>query len=261
MRLRPRLAIASITLSTLLSACAAVSPAADAPSLDGTAWVLSALTGRSLLRGSSVTLRFEAGRAEGTDGCNRYTAPYASTGAMLKVDPTGIATQVACPPEVMQQADAFMSSLTGARSYRVDAGELQLLGADGALLASFAPQAQGVAGTSWRITGYNNGRQAVVSVLGGTTLTMAFAADGKVSGSAGCNNFVASYTVSGSSLSVGPTATTRRMCGQPAGVMEQEKLFLEALGAVAFARQEGDRLDLRTADGALAVSLTRDWER
>jgi hypothetical protein len=39
--------------------------------------------------------------------------------------------------------------------------------------------------------------------------------------------------------------------------MEQEQAFLNALGSVALARREGDRLELRTAGGALAAILER----
>jgi heat shock protein HslJ len=258
MKLRYGLAIASIALAGCLSACASVSSAADVPGLDGTSWVLSALPGRTLLPGTTATLHFAAGKASGTDGCNRYTVPYTASGATLKVEPHGASTQMACPPAVMQQAGAFMAGLAGARSYRVADGQLQLLGADGAVLARLAPQSQGVAGTSWRVTGYNNGKQAVTSVLGGTTLTMEFAADGRAGGSAGCNSYSAAYTSSGAAMSFGPAAATRMMCESPPGIMEQEYQFLKALATVATARQEGDRLELRTAAGALAVSLTRE---
>jgi heat shock protein HslJ len=65
------------------------------------------------------------------------------------------------------------------------------------------------------------------------------------------------YTASGASLKLGPAATTRKLCAQP-GVMEQEQQFLKALESVATFRQEGERAELRTADGALAVSLKMD---
>jgi len=257
-----RLVAASIAFIGLLSAaCTSMTPAADVPGLDGTAWVLSSLPGRTLVPGGHATLRFEGDRASGTDGCNRFSTSYAASGATLKINPSGAMTQMACAPDVMEQARAFMTSLQGASTYRVDAGQLQLVGADGAVVASFAPQSQELAGTSWRVTGYNNGRQAVVSLLAGTQLTMAFAADGRVSGSAGCNNYSGTYTVSGSSLRFGPAATTRKMCAQPEGVMEQEQQFLKALETVATIRQEGDRVELRTADGALAVILGKDAEK
>jgi heat shock protein HslJ len=46
------------------------------------------------------------------------------------------------------------------------------------------------------------------------------------------------------------------MCAEPDRIMEQEQQFLRALTTVATARQEGSRLELRTAEEALAVSLT-----
>ena len=260
MKLSIRLAVASLALAGLLSACATMSSAADAPSLDGTAWVLSSLPGRALVPGTTATLRFEGGRAGGSDGCNRYSAPYKVAGAKLEVLPSGASTMMACPPETMEQSRAFLSALAGTRNYRVVDGRLQLLAADGVVLANFAPQSQQLAGTSWRVTGYNNGRQAVVGVLRDTTLTMAFTDGGKVSGSAGCNNFMGTYQASGSSLTFGPAAATRKMCA-PEGVMEQEQQFLRALETVATGSQEGNRLELRRADGALAVTLAREPAR
>lgn len=258
MNLCVRLKTIGIALATLFfAACTSMTSAPDVPDLDGTAWVLSSLPGRALVEGTTATLRFEGGRASGTDGCNRYTTTYTADGSKLRFDAAGAATMMACEPGVMEQARAFTSSLGATRSHRIAAGQLQLLGPDDAVVASFAPQAQSLAGASWRVTGFNNGRQAVVSVLADTQLTISFAADGRVSGSAGCNNFMGTYTASGSSLKLGPAATTRKLCAQP-GVMEQEQQFLKALETVATFRQEGERAELRTEDGALAVSLLKD---
>jgi heat shock protein HslJ len=181
---------------------------------------------------------------------------YTRNGAELNVGTRGPSTMMACPPEVMKQAEAFIAALTGAKRYRVAGDRLQLLGADGAVLATLTAQAQSFAGTSWEVTGFNNGRQAVVSPQTSTTLTLAFSADGRFSGSAGCNNYTGTYTAQGLKLSLGPPAATRRMCPQP-GVMEQEQQFLKALQTVATARFEGDRLELRTADGAMAATLNK----
>jgi heat shock protein HslJ len=244
-----------------LLACTAMSPAGDTPELNSTAWVLTALPGQTLLPDASVTARFEGGRVQGTDGCNRYSSPYTLDGSTLQVGPRGISTQMACAPAVMKQAEAFMSALAGARTYRIAAGELQLLTAGGTVLATLAAQSQAVSGTAWRVTGYNNGKQAVASVLADTNLTMAFSADGKVSGSAGCNRYTAAYTSEGQKLAFGSVAATRMMCARPERVMEQEQQFLKALSTVATARLEGDRLELRTSEGALAATLTKDSGR
>lgn len=112
-------------------------------------------------------------------------------------------------------------------------------------------------GTSWRVTGINNGRQAVVSVLEDTQVTLQFDREGRVAGSAGCNRYTAGYTAEGTSLRIGQAAVTRMACARPDGAMAQEQQFLAALATVTTARIEGDRLELRTSDGALAVGATR----
>jgi heat shock protein HslJ len=58
-------------------------------------------------------------------------------------------------------------------------------------------------------------------------------------------------------LIFGAIAATRRSCASPAGVMEQEQQFLQSLGTVATLSFEANRLDLRTADDALAAVLIR----
>lgn len=130
-------------------------------------------------------------------------------------------------------------------------------GAAGQVPSASAPQGQDLAGTTWRVTRYNNGKQAVVSVLEGTTLTLEFAADGRLSGAAGCNRFTGAYTSSGGSFKPGNVAATQKMCVSPDGVMDQEAAFLKALATAASARVDADRLELRTAEGALAVTAIR----
>lgn len=253
----PAVAVA-VTSTALLAACETVQPVAEAPSLQNTAWVLSALPGQGLAAENPATLRFEGGRVSGTDGCNRYSGPYSAEGAELRVSVQLAATRMACPPAVDAQATAFVAALTGAGSYRIADERLELLAADGAVLATLARQPETLAGTAWRVTGFNNGKQAVVSALAGTEPTLAFAADGRASGSAGCNTFHSRYKADGAQLTFAPPASTRRMCPEPPGVMEQEQQFLAALETVATARVEGDRLELHRGDGALAVSATRD---
>ena len=99
-----------------------MSPVAEAPSLDGSAWVLSALPDRQLEPGTIVTLRFDAGRAGGVDGCNRYVTSYTADGANLRLLANGASTQMACPRPVMLQAvQAALAPLAAADgSVRLD---------------------------------------------------------------------------------------------------------------------------------------------
>jgi heat shock protein HslJ len=113
-----------------------------------------------------------------------------------------------------------------------------------------------LAGSAWRASGIDMGRGAMASVVQGTEVTLAFDAEGRVSGGAGCNRYSARYVADGSALRIEEPALTRMACLQP-GVMEQERAFLAALRSVATARVDGERLELRRADGSLAVSLRR----
>lgn len=257
MQPRIRVILGTLVLATSLAACGSMPSAAERPSLDGTSWILAGLPGRTLVPGSSVTLQFAGDRLSGSDGCNRYSGSFTSRGATLEVSPNLASTQMACAPDVTAQARAYVAALTGAKSYRIDGERLELLSADGKVSATFSAQSRSLAGTSWDATGINNGRQAVSSLAKDSSVTMTFGADGVVSGSAGCNRYTAPYTADGASLSIGQAAVTRMMCAKPAGVMEQEQQFLRALATVATARFEGNRLELRTAEGALAVALTR----
>ncbi len=121
------------------------------------------------------------------------------------------------------------------------------------LTATSAPETDPLAGTSWNVANYNNGRDAVVSVLEGTTLTVAFSSDGQVSGSAGCNSYFASYQVNGSNITIGPAGSGQLFCAEPEGIMEQEAEFLAALQSAATFSVSGGRLEMRTAGNQLAI--------
>jgi heat shock protein HslJ len=225
--------------------------------LNNTSWYLVSLGDRPLLPDTDVTIRFEDGRMGGNDGCNWYGGAYTVRGDRFSVDNDIHSTLISCSEPVMGQVRACMQALRAARRYRLDGQQLTLLDASGKALVTFAAQSQELAGTSWIVTSYNNGEQAVVGVLAGSQLTVEFDADGGLSGSAGCNRYTAPYAAQEQSLSIGPAASTRMMCAEPAGVMEQEAQFLKALETVATYRIDGNRLELRTADGALALSLSR----
>jgi len=243
-----------------LAAAPATTPATAEPKLDGTAWTLSTLAGQTPAGHPRATLEFDAGRIHGTDGCNQYSGPYGTSGARLRIGPDVTSTQMACPAEVMQLAGSFMNVLLGVTGYRINGAQLQLLGEAGDLVATFAAQSQSLTG-AWHVTGINNGRQAVVSILHDTEPTLEFSLAGKLSGFTGCNRYSATYTLTKGTLSLTAPVSTRMSCVQPAGVMTQEHDLLQALQTVSAFRLQANRLELRRADGALAVSLARDSAR
>lgn len=254
----PIMAMLSPVVGGLLLACSSPGSADGDDGLGDTDWKLSSLAGHAVSGGPSATLHFADGKLYGSDGCNRFHGSYAATEDHLQITGKLASTMMACPEPVMRQATAFSNALRRATGFRRDGRQLLLLDGAGNPLATFNAQAHGISGSAWRVTAYNNGKQAVVSLLAGSTLTLGFADDGRVSGSAGCNNYTASYATQGQSITISPPAATRKRCPQPAGLMEQEALFLQALASGATWRRAGDRLELRTAAGALALSLSAE---
>jgi heat shock protein HslJ len=239
-----------------LAGCAATQTTTETPSLEGSAWVLASLPGRSLVPDVTPTARFEAGRVSGSDGCNRYSMPFTAQGFKIEIGPLGPSTMMACPESAMAQANTFTTALRSARSFRRGAGTLEFLDANGTVLVTFAAQANSLAGTSWSVVNINNGRQAVVGMVSGSTVTMAFDTAGRVSGTAGCNRYHAAYKAGGDTLRFSSVAATRMACAEPA-VDEQERAFLRALESVATLGFEGNRLVMRDQDGAMAIILER----
>jgi heat shock protein HslJ len=239
----------------ILAACGSSGSQGD---LTGKVWAMSELNGKPLVAGSSITAEFTAdGQVSGSAGCNRYSGGYTVSGNKIAFSSTMASTRMMCEQAVMDQESAYFKALNDAKTYTASGDQLTLAGADKTTLAEYKAQSQDLAGSSWDVIAYNNGKQAVTSVMAGTALTADFGKDGTLSGNSGCNTYSGSYKVDGAKISIGPLASTMKACGDPAGVMEQEALFLAALQSAATYKMEGDALELRTADGALAVDLAR----
>jgi heat shock protein HslJ len=86
------------------------------------------------------------------------------------------------------------------------------------------------------------------SLATGSKVTLGFATDGRVSGHASCNRFKGAYALSGEGLTISKVAGTRMMC--EAALMDQERRFIDALGAVQnFSIAADGALLLNTGDG------------
>lgn len=81
-------------------------------------------------------------------------------------------------------------------------------------------------------------------------VTITFGVAGSLTGSAGCNRYIGSYTASSSAFSASPLGTTRMMCS-PA-ISEQERRFLAALEAATSWEIRRSRLRLTGTDLELA---------
>jgi heat shock protein HslJ len=257
--------MSSRTIAALFMACTILLLVACGPSggssekeLVGQVWTLTALMGEPPLPVTTITTEFGAdGRVSGSSGCNTYFGPYEAGGNKVSFGQPMASTMMACEPAVMAQEQAYMKALGAVASYEIRDGKLTLCDADKTAVAEFEVVKQTLAGTSWDVIAYNNGKQAVVSVIIGTEITANFGEDGQLTGSAGCNHYVAEYKTEGDSITISSAvATTRKAC-QEEGVMEQENAYLAALKTADTYKIEGANMEMRTADGAKVAGFQR----
>jgi len=112
-------------------------------------------------------------------------------------------------------------------------------------------------GTRWRVQSYRDPASpgSLIQVLTGTTLTLDFGRDGKVSGSAGCNIFSSTYLLQGNLLAITLPTATSKLCTEPQGIMEQETVFLALLPTIGSYSIAGSQLTLKSASGQIVAEL------
>jgi len=213
----------------------------------------------STLQGVDVTAIFgDDGNLGGSAGCNSYSATYQQDGESLTIG-QATSTLMACsdPAGIMEQETAYLKALESVAAFELLGDRLILRTASGAIAVEFnLSESAGLSDTEWMMSMYYVGGDAVTSPLVGTTITASFAADGKLSGSAGCNRYQGSYQVDGYTLTIGPVASTKMACPEPPGVMEQEAAFLVILEKTAAYQIKGDTLILLDGNGAPLAEFT-----
>ena len=231
-------------------------------SLIGTNWeVVSYNNGQggvvSILPDTRVTALFgDDGVLSGSGGCNNYSAGFEADGQTMVIGPA-VSTEMFCvePEGVMEQETLYLAALQNASTFQINNDVLELRDANGALQASYkAVEASSLPGSAWSLLFYNNGKEAMVSTIIGTEITAIFSEDGLLSGSAGCNNYTSNYEFDDQTITIGPLATTRKMCAEPVGIMEQEAQYLAALENAAVYTIDGGKLDIRDANGSGVAS-------
>ena len=110
-------------------------------------------------------------------------------------------------------------------------------------------------GTGWTLSGYLH-NVTLMQALSGTTVTLDFGVDGRITGSAGCNHYFASYEVKGTAITIGQAGSTMMYCDTP-GLMDQESAFLALLGQAKTITIEGYRLTVSDTKGTTILSFAK----
>jgi heat shock protein HslJ len=228
--MRLRILSLAVVGALTIAGCDAIG-AAQGGQLEGVTWQLSTYVegGTSVAVPDQVaaTATFGSGRVSGNNGCNSYSGPYQASGSTLTIGPL-MSTLMGCGPVQSALETAFMTLFQAAGSYTATDSQLTIFDTSGAKTMTFTPQPAATLEGAWDVTNYNNGKQATVGPVAGSTISLIFGADGSVSGNATCNTYNGTYTVDGDALTVGPLATTRMACATEE-LNAQEAQYLAAL--------------------------------
>jgi heat shock protein HslJ len=176
-----------------------------------------------------------------------YSASYVSDGSSLQIDSIGT-SQMSCPQPVLTQESQYLDALAAAERYEVQGDRLLIYHSGNQVLAYSI-----LSGTSWVLQSYGD-PVAPTPVLESAQITARFAEDGSsVSGSAGCNDYLAPASISTTGIKMGPTSkTTMMMCA--ADVMTQEDAYLNALTTAQTYQVQGNMLRI-LYDGSQILSF------
>jgi len=244
--------MSSIILLAGLAAGCGGDGGGDASDLENTQWQLVSGQDITLSDDVVVSAAFTEGNVFGSSGCNQYRGPYTLDGDSLEIGRTA-GTLMACPPPADEIERAYLAALAQVARWAIDGEELVLSNADENELLRY--EVASIVG-SWEVTGINTG-DAIVSPIVGTELTAVFLEDGTLSGSSGCNSYMTRYNVDTGDIQIDPPASTKKLCPEPEGVMEQEAAYLSALESAAQYEFSGATMELSDVDGKRLVTLAR----
>jgi heat shock protein HslJ len=212
---------------------------------------------QSVSLSSVITAEFtKDGKLAGSAGCNAYTAGYFVNVSKISISQPA-STKKACEPDLMQQENQYLTLLSNASSFETTGDKLTIFDAAGTKLLEYKshitstapvpPVPAGIIG-SWDLVSYDDGSGGSTAVITAAPVTAIFGANGKLSGSSGCNQYSTTYTTSGSGIVI-PTqfATTLMYCSEP--VNKQESTYLSLLPRVSRYLVSGDLLTLSDSAG------------
>jgi len=217
-------------------------------------WVLmgygDALNPTVVEPGTYVTIDFSASddAVSGSGGCNNYNTTYtADDQGNLTIKGPMASTMMACETGAEQEG-LFLGALEKVTGYALaEDGHLLLTYDSGAVYEEQLNFVRGtpLVSTQWVLTGYGDPNNLTASQAGVMT-TAVFASDGTLSGSGGCNQYSAGYTLQEGQIGISLPTSTLMACEVG---MEQEQAYLAVLENAGSYRLGLGALDLITADG------------
>ena len=214
----------------------------------------------------------------GTTGCRGYVASYDSSGGRLGFPAISMMEYEvsSCSEEMREREGRFTDDLSQALEYSVseEEGAMRLMiRTSRGKTVTFSPLAneiESVFDVVWYLTAFvsvgqrdsDMGLLRTSRLIPGTEMTVRFS-EGAVGGSAGCNSYGSQPESGGILVNEDGTfdlgddiGRSLGLCTDPAGIMEQEKRYMELIPKFERYRIYGSLLVVHTEDGTILLFQT-----
>jgi heat shock protein HslJ len=126
----------AILVIFLLASCAG---ATRSDPLNGTAWTLTSIDNSPPIGSAAVTVEFTGGQIGGSSGCNSYSGSYKVQGEKITTDAIAMTLMACADSRLMEQEQTFLGYLQNTPTFKLSAGQLQIIRSDGKVL-TFKPK-------------------------------------------------------------------------------------------------------------------------
>jgi heat shock protein HslJ len=208
----------------------------------GTDWDLVEYGDQMPLPGSTATIAFTEDGINGSTGCNNYFGSYTLDGSALTIGALG-STEMWCEG-IMEQETTLLQMLQASESVTLDGKTLTIHTAQGDIVFT-SKEDLVLEGTNWVLNAIVQD-QSVVSNRIDEEITVLLE-EGKMTGSAGCNQYFTDYEIDGNGLMLGMISATEMYCDEE--INQRENEYLTALAEVAGFEIERETLTLTDAEG------------
>ena len=215
--------------------------------------------------GRSPTLAFLSDYiAAGITACRAYVAHFRTDDEQIDFPAMSMTGTVKdCAEHLLELEGSYTYQLSFSDDYSVEEtadGKLLRIRARNGRVLVYEPlpeTSDGIIEDRWLLTTFIEPREAKTGqtrrsrptdVIPGTEVTVEFREEG-ISGSAGCNRYGAPVSIYGQEITVGIATVTRAWCAYPAGLMDQERLYLDIMSRATVYQIFGDQLALLTDEG------------
>lgn len=217
-------------------------------------FLLQSADGYTPVAGTTIQVSFKNGDFGFSAGCNAYGGPYTLCDGKLCLQGLG-STEIGCSADLSAQ-DAWLDQFfSGSPSIELQGDQLTFTSADATLVfldREVANPDRPLTGRVWTVDTFINGDAASSLPAGTTAPTLEFKDDGTLDVSAGCNDAVYDYQVSGQEITLSLVTSTRNACtGAAADVGAQVSQVL--IGMVTF-QIDAQRLTL--VNGSVGLAAT-----